>query len=66
MNNFNEDLREIIKQKQEYVNMRSAFILNKNKLEVLDSYFIKQLIAIDSVVNDNMSEVFKKINYIKN
>ncbi len=66
MNNFNEDLREIIKQKQEYGNMRSAFILNKNKLEVLDSYFIKQLIAIDSVVNDNMSEVFKKINYIKN
>lgn len=62
MNNFNEDLREIIKQNTEYGKMRSEFILNKNAREVLDSHFITKLSEIDNVVNDNMSEVLKKIN----
>ncbi len=62
MNNFNEDLREIIKQKQEYGKMRTAFILNKDTIESFDSHSLKQLRAIDPDVNDHMNLLFRKLN----
>lgn len=62
MINFEEDLRNFIKEKKEYEKMRSEFILNKDVFAELNSRCIKLLCQKDPLISADMNSLLDKIN----
>lgn len=62
MINFEEDLRNFIKEKKEYEKMRSEFILNKDVFAELNSRCINLLCQKDPLISADMNRLLNRIN----